>query len=156
MSEKDKKALDLIRKHKTLSKGDVKEQFKAHEEKKKKYTMDAAKCEKALEAFNEIVDPIVNPTTDEPLCWVRRPTQEELETLIPDEFMKYRNDPNGIPPDAMKGNEDVLFKMMEHLISVPEHTAKEWKKRANLVFQRLFQMHIQQVMEDLGITVRNF
>lgn len=156
MSENEKKARDLIRRHKTLSKGEIRQQFKAHEDRKKKLTMDAASCETALENFNKIVDPVLNPTTGEALCWVKRPTQAELETLIPEEFLKYRNDPEGIPEEALKGNEDVLFKMMEALISVPEHTADEWKKRANLIFQRLFQMHIQQVMSDLGITVRNF
>jgi len=146
----------LIRKHKTLTREDVQKKFKEQEEMKKKYTMDAVKLEKNFEKFNNILDPIVNPANDEPLCWVRRPTQEELEEMIPDELMKYRNSPEEVPETILKENEDMLFEMMEKLIAVPEHTAEEWKKRSNLVFQRLFNLHLEQVLLDLGIGVRNF
>ena len=153
---KDTKARELLTRHKTLTKAEVREQFTAHEERKKNYATDAVACEKALEAFNQILDPLVDPSTDNCLCWVRRPTQEELEALIPEEFMAYRNNPEEVPASAIKGQEDVMFEMMEALIAVPKKTSKEWKGKANLVFQRLFQMHIQQVLDDLGITVRNF
>ena len=153
---KDTKARELLTRHKTLTKAEVREQFTAHEKQKEKYAMDAVACEKALEAFNNILDPLVDPTTDTALCWIRRPTQEELEALIPKELMAYRGNPEEIPTSAIKGQEDVMFEMMESLIAVPIRTAKEWKGKANLVFQRLFQMHIQQVLDDLGITVRNF
>ena len=147
---------DLIRKHKTLTKEEVQQKFKEQEDIKKKYTMDAAKLEKNFERFNKILDPIINPATDEALCWVRRPTQTELEEMIPSEFMKYRNSPEKVPQTVLKENEDMLFKMMEKLIAVPEHSAEEWKGRANLVFQRLFNLHLEQVLLDLGIGVKNF
>lgn len=147
---------ELLQKHQPLTKKGVKDAFKEQEEIKKKYTMDAAILEKNLEKFNEILDPMVDPTTDTALCWIRRPTQEELEMMIPADLLKYRGKPEEIPADKIKEGEDLLFEMMAQLIAVPEHTAKEWKARANMVFQRLFQLHIQQVFDDLGMAVGNF
>lgn len=135
---------------------DVEKAFKRQEEGKKKYEMDAAKLEGNLEKFNKILDPIVNPATDEALCWVRRPTQEELEAMIPSELMKYKNSPETVPLEVIAENEDMLFNMMAKLIDIPKHDTKWWKGHSNLVFQRLFQMHIQQVLHDLGIIVGNF
>lgn len=147
---------DLLRRHKTLSKEDIKKAFKQQEAAKEKYEIDGSKLEENLDKFNEVLDPIVNPATDEALCWVRRPTQAELEEMIPSELMKYRNDPNGVPIEVITENEDMLFDMMAKLIKIPAHDTKWWKSHSNLVFQRLFQMHIQQVLHDLGIMVGNF
>lgn len=139
-----------------MTKADVEEAFKRQEEAKKKYETKAEQLEKNLEKFNEILDPIVNPATDEALCWVRRPTQTELEDMIPDELMKYKNDPKGVPAEVITESEDMLFSMMAQLIKIPDHDATWWKSHSNLVFQRLFQLHIQQVLHDLGIMVENF
>lgn len=147
---------DLLRRHKTMTKAEVEEAFKRQEKAKTKYELDAAKLEKNLDKFNEILDPIVNPATDEALCWVRRPTQTELEEMIPSELMKYKNNPEEVPLEAITENEDMLFDMMAKLIGIPKHDAKWWKSHSNLVFQRLFQMHIQQVLRDLGVMVGNF
>jgi len=156
MGNDKKSAKDLLQRHKTMTKEDIEKAFKKQAEAKEKYTVDAQQLEKNLEKFNDILDPIVNPATDEALCWVRRPTQAELEEMIPTDLMKYKNDPDGVPPEVLAKNEGMLFNMMEKLIKIPEHTAEEWKKLSNLVFQKLFQMHIEQVMQDLGITIGNF
>jgi len=147
---------ELLSRHKTLTKEDVERAFKQQDEAKRKYEMDVSILEKNLDKFNEILDPIVNPATDEALCWVRRPTQTELEEMIPSDLIKYKNNPAGVPAEVITKTEDMLFDMMARLIKIPEHDAKWWKSHSNLVFQRLFQMHIQQVLRDLGIMVENF
>ena len=153
MGEKNEK---IIRRHKSLTKADVKQKFQEMKQIKQKLTQDAAVLEKNLENFNKIVDPLVDPETDKVLCWIRRPTSEELESLIPAELLEYRGRPNEVPSDVMNKHKDFQFAMMASLIGNPKRSANWWKKRANQVFQRLFQLHLQGVMEDLGIMAENF
>jgi len=153
MSGKNK---EIIQRHKPLTRADVKKKFQEMKRIKKELTQDAAILEKNLENFNKIVDPLVDPETEKVLCWVRRPTTEELESLIPAELLEYRGRPNEVPSDVMKKYKDFQFNMMANLIDNPKKSADWWKKRANQVFQRLFQLHLQGVMEDLGIMAENF
>lgn len=153
MSEKNK---EIIRRHKPLTKTDVKKKFQEMKRIKQELTQDAAVLEKNLDNFNKIVDPLVDPETDKVLCWIRRPTTDELESLIPAELLEYRGRPDDVPSDVMKKHKDFQFAMMASLIGNPKRSADWWKKRANQVFQRLFQLHLQGVMEDLGIMAENF
>ena len=146
----------IIRRHKPLTKADVTKKFQEMKKIKQELTQDATVLEKNLENFNKIVDPLVDPETDKVLCWIRRPTTEELESLVPAELLEYRGRPNEVPSDVMNKHKDFQFAMMASLIGNPKRSANWWKKRANQVFQRLFQLHLQGVMEDLGIMAENF
>jgi len=152
----EEKNKELIRKYKPLTKAEIVQRFKAMKEMRKDMTTDAATLEKNLVAFNDTVDPLVDPETGKCLCWVRRPTTKELEDLIPSELMEYRNTPDKVPAKIMKKYENFQFKMMAKLIEKPKKSAEWWKEHANLVFQHLFQVHLNSVMQDLGITAENF
>lgn len=156
MSARDKRKKTLIRKFKPLSKKEVKKRFKEMKRLKDEMTTDATILEQNLKKFNEITDPIVDPESGDALCWVRRPTAEELEALVPTELLEYRNSPDKVPKEIMKKHADFQFKMMAEMIDIPRKDAKWWKKNANQVFQMLFQMHLRGVMEDLGISAENF
>jgi len=119
-------------------------------------TTDAAVLEQNLLEFNRITDPLIDPETEKVLCWIRRPTMEELEKFIPAELLEYRNTPEEIPKSTMEKYKDFQFEMMANLIENPKKSANWWKKNSNLVFQQLFQLHLRSVMEDLGITAENF
>ena len=123
---------------------------------KKEMTTDAAVLEQNLLEFNRITDPLIDPETEKVLCWIRRPTMEELEKFIPAELLEYRNTPEEIPKSTMEKYKDFQFEMMANLIENPKKSADWWKKNSNLVFQQLFQLHLRSVMEDLGITAENF
>lgn len=155
MSEEDK-TKKLIRKHKPLTKAEIVARFKAMKELRKEMATDAATLEKNIVEFNETTDPLVNPETGKCLCWVRRPTTKELEDVVPSELMEYRNTPDEVPAEVMKKYEDFQFKMMAQLITNPKKSAEWWKENANLVFQHLFQLHLNSVMQALGITAENF
>jgi hypothetical protein len=146
----------FITKHKPMTPEEINKKIKEKEEAKKKYEIDAISLEKELQHFNEIEDPLVNPETDKAMCWVRRPTQAELEEMVPKEFFQYQSDPSGIPPEVARKYGDLQFEMMSKLITRPKHDAKWWKEHANQVFIMLFQFHLQKVLEDLGIITGNF
>jgi len=152
----EKKNAEIIKRHKPLTKKEVTEKFQEMKQIKKRLTQDATILEKNLENFNKIVDPLIDPESDKPLCWIRRPTTDELESLIPAELLEYRGRPDEVPPDVMKKHKDFQFKMMANLIDNPKKSVEWWKKHANLVFQQLFQLHLKGVMEDLGIMAENF
>jgi len=156
MSGRERKKKELIRKHKPMTKKDVVKRFKEQKEIKDKMTTDATILEQNLKTFNKITDPLIDPESGKVLCWIRRPTNEELETLVPAELLEYRGNPDAVPKEIMKKYEDFQFKMMAKLIDVPKRDAKFWKKTANQVFQMLFQIHLRGVMEDLGISAENF
>ena len=147
---------EFIRKHKPLTKKEVVEKFHEMRKVKKEMTTDAAVLEQNLLEFNRITDPLIDPETEKVLCWIRRPTMEELEKFIPAELLEYRNTPEEIPKSTMEKYKDFQFEMMANLIENPKKSADWWKKNSNLVFQQLFQLHLQGVMEDLGITAENF
>lgn len=153
MSERNK---SFIERHQPLTPDQIKSKIKEKEEAKKQYTTDAALLEKELDAFNLITDPLINPSTGKAMCWVRRPTQEEWEAMIPKDILQYRNNPQGIPPEVAAKYQDMTFELMEKVITNPSHNAKWWKAHANLLFIQLFQMHLNQVMNELGVQTENF
>lgn len=155
MDEKSK-TQDLIHKHGVLTPKQVRKRFAEVRKIKKTLTTKASELEKNLIAFNKITDPLVDPETNKPLCWIRRPTTTELEALMPTELMQYQNSPENVPQDVMEKYKDFQFKMMANLIENPKKSANWWKEHANLVFQQLFQIHLRCIMEDLGLSAENF
>ena len=143
----------FVERHKKTP-AEIKAEMLAMEEAKKGYTQDINILEQNLAKFNEISDPLLDPT-GKPLCWVRRPTQAEWENLVPDELLQYDN-LEDIPVEVAKKYKNHQFEMMAKLISKPEHTAEWWKEHATLAFQELFQMHLIEVYRKLGVMVGNF
>lgn len=155
MSDGKKKLQSFVREH-AKTPEEIKAEIKAMEEAKKQYTQDVSKLEANLKAFNNTLDPLIDPATNEPLCWVRRPTQEEWEAMIPAELFEYENIED-VPKDVISKIKNRQFEMMAELIAIPKHDAEWWKKNSsNLVFQELFQMHIVEVYRKLGVLVGNF
>jgi hypothetical protein len=147
---------DFIKKHKPLTRKDMEEKFKEMAKSKEQYSQDVAELENNLKDFNAITDPLVDPATNKPLCWVRRPSQAEWETMIPKELFEYRNQPESIPPDVINKYNDMTFDLMSKVIVKPTHDAAWWKQNSNTVFIRLFQMHLQMVFNELGMNAENF
>jgi len=154
--EADKKKLRSFVKEHAKSPDEIKAELKAMEEAKKQYTQDVSALEANLKKFNSILDPLIDPATNEPLCWVRRPSQEEWEAMIPAELFEYENIED-VPKEVVNKIKDRQFDMMANLIEIPKHDADWWKKNSSsLVFQELFQMHIVEVYRKLGVLVGNF
>ena len=146
----------FIKKHKPLTPDEIKKKMLESQEAKKKYSTNAAELEKEIDNFNKIVDPLLDPVTGKALCWIRRPTQSEWETLVPAELLEYRDNPEGVPAEVSKKYSDLTFKMMAGIIEIPKHDADWWKQHSNLIFIQLFQMHLQSVLNELGLTTANF
>jgi len=148
---------ELLARHKKLTKKDVEAHVKASKERKDKLTQDAAILEQNLVKFNLITDPLVDPETDTVLCWIRRPTQEEWEEMVPADLLEYRGKAmEEIPEDIWSEHKDFQFAMMAKLITNPKHDKDWWKAHSNLVFQQLFNLHLSAVLELLGISAENF
>lgn len=147
---------ELIRKFKPMSKEDVAAAIKKQEDAKKQYATDNVTLESELEAFNKTEDPLINPATGKAMCWVRRPSQAEWESLIDKDMAAYTDHPENMPPELAQKHNDALFQLMAKIISKPNHDAKWWKEHSNLIFIQLFNMHLTQVMKDLGIMAGNF
>src|SRR3989304_872569 len=119
-----KPSKDLIQRHKPLTKKQVVENFEAMREMKANITTDAAILEENLKKFNQIEDPLFDPETKQPLCWIRRPTTSELEALVPIELLEYRDSMDKIPVEVFKKYQDFQFEMMANLITKPKHDVK--------------------------------
>jgi hypothetical protein len=150
----DERERALIKKH-SRTPEQIAEEMKKLEAAKQGMTQNVTELEANLREFNEILDPIVNPNTGKPMCWIRRPSQTEWETMIPAELMKYRDDKD-VPPEISKKYSDHQFEMMAKLIAKPQHDAQYWKDNSNILFQELFQIHLTEVYRKLGIMVENF
>lgn len=125
------------------------------EEAKKKMTQNAEELDSNLKHFHELIDPILDPNTGQPLCWVRRPSQKEWEEMSPLELRQFK-DVNEMPQELIDKYKDHQFNMMEKLIAKPSHDAAWWKENTNLVFQEMFQIYLFDVYRKLGIMVENF
>lgn len=147
---------DLIKKFKPLTPEDVRAKIKEKEEAKKQYSVDSATLERELEEFNNTIDPLVNPVTDKVMCWVRRPTQTEWESMIPANSSVYNKNPEEMTPEETQKSNDALFDLMANVISNPKHDAKYWKDHSTLMFIQLFNMHLNGVFKELGVQTTNF
>ena len=155
MAEEKKKLRSFVKEHQK-SPEEIKAEMKVMEDAKKQYTQDVTKLQANLDKFNKTLDPLIDPATNEPLCWIRRPTQEEWEAMIPTELYEYENIED-VPREVLQKIKDRQFDMMANLIELPKGDAAFWKKNGgSLVFQELFQMHIVEVYRKLGIIIGNF
>lgn len=151
--ETENKRKRFLEKHGPIN---VAETIRRQEEAKSQYTQDVNELEHNIDTFASRLSPLLDPVTKQPLCWVRNPTQEEWESLVPDEFWQYRDNPEGVPPEISKRYSDHQFNMMANLIENPKKDVNWWKAHANIPFQLLFQEHLAKVYEDLGVKIANF
>ena len=156
MSGNDKKKLRSFIQENKKSPEEIKAEMKAMEAAKSQYTQDVTKLQANLDRFNATLDPLIDPATNEPLCWVRRPTQDEWEAMTPAELFEY-DDIESVPKEVLAKIKNRQFEMMAQLIEKPKGDVEFWKKNGgSLVFQELFQMHIVEVYRKLGVLVGNF
>lgn len=135
---------------------EIKAEMKVMEEAKKQYTQDVVKLQANLDKFNNTSDPLIDPATGDVLCWIRRPTQDEWESMIPAELYEFE-EIEDVTKEVLEKIKNRQFDMMANLITNPKGDAEFWKKNGgSLVFQELFQMHIVEVYRKLGIIVGNF
>jgi hypothetical protein len=125
------------------------------EDAKKQMTRNSETLDANLKHFHETLDPVLDPNTGQPLCWVRRPSQKEWEELTPSELTQYK-DATEIPREIEEKYKDHQFLMMEKLVANPIHDAKWWKENTDLIFQEMFQIYLMDVYRKLGIMVGNF
>jgi hypothetical protein len=126
------------------------------EEAKSKMTQNSEELDRNLKHFHEILDPILDPNTGQPLCWVRRPSQKEWEEMAPAELMQYKDNPENVPKELQEKYKNHQFDMMSKLIAKPQHVSNWWRENTDLVFQEMFQIYLLDVYRKLGIMVGNF
>lgn len=125
------------------------------EEAKKRLTQNSQELDANLKHFHELLDPIIDPNTGQAMCWVRRPSMAEWESMTPPELLKYK-DPSEIPQEVREKYKNHQFEMMEKLITNPAHDASWWKENTDMLFQEMFQLHLLDVYRKLGMMVENF
>jgi len=151
----DEKIKEILKKHKPKSWADIQRQIKEMQKAKQKYTRDAKKLEVNIMNFVNRLEPLVDPATDEVLCWVRNPTRAEWDEMVPREYFEYEN-PEDMPPEVREKLDNHVYEMMAKLIAIPKHDAKWWREHTNIPFVMLFQAHLMKQYELLGIDVENF
>jgi|GEM_PF-2572344 hypothetical protein len=131
------------------------EDIKKMELAKQKMTQNAEELDANIKRFHDILDPMLDPNTGEPLCWIRRPSAKEWEDMTPTELLPYK-DPTQIPEALQEKYKNHSFDMMEKLIAKPKHDAAYWRENTDLVFQEMFTIYIFDAYRKLGIMVGNF
>jgi hypothetical protein len=154
MGAEEEKAKRLVEKYKRTPE-QLAQDIKKMEQAKKDITRNSEQLDANLRKFHETLDPLMDPSTDQPLCWIRRPSQTEWEEMTPSELAQYKS-PEDIPKELTEKYKDHQFTMMEKLIANPKHDAKWWKENTDLVFQEMFQLYLMDVYRKLGIMVGNF
>ena len=157
----------FLEKHKPLTREDIeKKQIEARQS-KTKYTKDIQEVESNLMNFLNRADPMVNPETEEILCWIKQipiseltsNTPAELKTLIltaktPEEaeeiVKKYREEH---PQEDMT---DSMYILMEKMITIPRKTAQEWKEVVNPEFSALFEITVAAIYKRMAEQISFF
>lgn len=155
MSSQDEiKKQSFLNKHKPMNSKQIEQKLIENEDAKAQYTTDMTALEENLRNFAEKTDPIV--FRGKPLCWVKRPSKAQFEKLIPPDMMKYKNSPDSIPKAEADKYENLIYEMMAELIVNPKHDANWWKANSPLIFIPLFQAHLNEIYELVGIDIANF
>ena len=150
----EQRKLDLINRYKRTPE-QLAEDIKRMEAAKQKMTQNAEDLDANLKHFHDTLDPILDPNTGDPLCWVRRPSTKDWEEMTPMELLPFK-DPSEIPQELQNKYKDHTFEMMAKLIAKPEHDAAWWKANTDLIFQEMFTIYLFDVYRKLGIMVGNF
>ena len=143
---------DLVKKYASKS---VEQMVKEQEDLKDDVAVEAMELDSKLRNFSSQIDPIKSET-GEILAYAKRPSAAQFERLIPPKFLKYREDPDSIPPEeAMEYNVD-MYRLMAELITRPKHSAQEWKELIGDDFMVAFQAHFIKVREEASKAVSRF
>lgn len=135
------------------------EQIKQEQIEKQEISKKIAVNDLALEAellsFNKIEDNLINPSTGNVMCVIRRPTMAQWEAFVPPELTIYKN-PEDVPPEIAQKYNDIMFDMMSQIIVKPKHDAKWWKENATQDFIAILQEHLTNIMNRAGDISKKF
>lgn len=143
---------ELIRKYATKS---VEEMTKEQDKMQEDLSSESLELDSKIRNFSTHIDPIMSDT-NEVLAQAKRPSSAQFERLLPLKFLKYRDNPEGIPEEEAIAYTEDIYKLMEELIVCPRHTAKEWKNLIGDEFVAAFQAHFVKVREEGSKTVTRF
>lgn len=152
------KTKEFLKKHKPIDVKDVKKRLEQYEQAKIQHTTNMVEIEQNLREFENISDPLVY--NGKVLCYVKRCNREEYESFTPPEMRKYANSGEKVPKEVLDKYEGNIYNMMAKLIvdpntNQPIHDASFWKKKP-VIFTVLFQNHLFEIYELMGIEVENF
>jgi len=143
---------DLIKKYATKTPEEmVAEQDKLRED----LTIQQMELDSKIRNFSTQVDPLCT-NTGEVLAHVKRPSIAQLERLLPIKLLKYKDNPETIPPEEALAFISEIYKLMEELIVCPHHSAEEWKEMISDDFVAMFQAHILKIREEASKAVSRF
>lgn len=143
---------ELIRKYATKS---VEEMTKEQDKMQEDLSSESLELDSKIRNFSTRIDPIMSDT-NEVLAQAKRPSSAQFERLLPLKFLKYRDNPEGIPEEEAIAYTEDIYKLMEELIVCPRHTAGEWKNLIGDDFVAAFQAHFVKVREEGSRTVTRF
>ena len=141
----------FIKKHPVLTNEDIKLKFLEADKAKKDYAIDMNEVEKNLLGLRDIIDPIVDPSTDKILAWMRRPTNEEIEIY----YKWFEEGKKTSDKDKLEQTKR-QYEIMASLITIPKHEWDWWKKNTDSYFVKLFSLRLTLFFEQVGVTTANF
>ena len=157
MTEKkvDKKVEKFLKKHPPLSDKEVKEKFRESALAKQKYTRDMKEIEKNLLGFLDITEPLIDPSTEKVLAWVKLPTMMKLEEFYTGFSVASPQDFKSMSTAEKLKYQNRQYELMAKIL-FPKHDAEWWKDHTNLRFVYLFSLKMEQMFEGMGGFVENF
>ena len=120
-------------------------------EAKKKYSSDIRAVEQNLMGFFKKEYPIVDPESDKVIGYMRQLPYWEMVQLIPEGLLD-KNVSDEEKTEKIKGDEsiqNIIFDMMERMISVPEHNSEWWKENATPAFIIVFNKAVEDMFKKL-------
>jgi len=76
--------------------------------------------------------------------------------MIPQEMVKYMDDPSKAPEAVQKKYERFFYEKMEELIAIPKLNADQWEAKANPWFIRRFWEHVGQIAKLMEGQIEGF
>jgi len=147
------KPKDLVNKYAGKS---VEEMDKEQDDLKSEVALRSKEMEQEIDSFSSKTDELKNPDTGKIMAVIKRPTKAQFEMFTPPNLLKYRENPENIPPEEALEYEKGLYKLMEQLIVMPKRTAEEWKECTGDDFMAAFQAHLMKTREKMQKTVDSF
>jgi len=156
MSSENNRKRSFLEKHTPKTPEEIEERMKESAQVRQKHSGDMQNIGDNLMNYFKLLDPLVDPETENVIAMIRRPSYNELQSLVPGELRQYSENPRDIPPDIAQKYENSQFKLMATLIGKPKESAEWWKDNATQQFIILFQNHLVKMFRDMGVDIENF
>lgn len=150
----------FLEKHPPIPDEEIPRKMADREAAKDKRTRDIQKIEENLTTFFEKDFPLINPETNKVLCWVKDVQYFKLLEMIPEEMLEDMGSDEDINIVEviikLREYKDHTFKIMEEVITIPDHNWEWWRDNSNQTFLDLFNDYLEKRISKISSDVSFF